>query len=361
MNKFAFPANIGKRFRNFANALKFVLYILFVLTISNSVAYSGESDSLSYRLFKDRVVLFADVGFHSAPFSMKDHYGLGVDKLKFKNNVKVALGFGFAYRWLGLRVGFTLPGNIRSKTKYGDTRYFDLGLKFNIKQTFCNIDFRGYTGYAIKDAYKWNDTLTSDTPNDIRPNTRSASISANVWWFLAQDFRMKAVLGKAGHFRKESKTWYFKTSLNFFGVANDFGSLVPEELADTSDRVNANTVGALDLGLIPGYAYGNRIKNWQFAIFAGLGGVIQSKFYTKGEKTRSFLGIAPRVDLRLIAGYSKPKFFVLLASDFDIKSAKIQDLSYNQTFYNIKLISGIRLHTKKSRQKENANDQSWLN
>ncbi len=292
------------------------------------------------------------MGFHSAPFSLKDNYGLDVNKLKYKNNLKIALGFGFSYRWFALRIGFALPGNILAESRYGNTDYFDIGLKFNIKQTFCNIDFRSYSGYAIKDAYKWNDTLTELTPNDIRPNTRSASISANVWWFLSKNFHMKAVQGKAGHFTGESKTWYFKTSLNYFGISNDFGPLVPKELADTSDRINARTIGAIDLGVIPGYAYGNRINNWQFAVFAGIGGVIQSKFYTKGDITRGFLGIAPRVDLRLMGGYSKPRYFVLLATNFDIKSIKIQDLSYNQTFYNIKLIGGIRIHTKKSRQQE---------
>jgi len=325
---------------------------LFLFFLSCGVAFAGENDSLSYRLFANRVVLYGDVGFHSAPFSLKDNYGLGVQKLKYKNNVQVAVGLGFVYRWFGLRIGFNLPGNIRPESKFGKTNYFDLGLKFNLKQTFCNIDFRSYEGYVIKNAYTWNDTLTSSTPNDIRSKTRSASISANVWWFLAKDFKMKAVLGKAGHFSGESKTWYFKTSLNFFGISNDVGSLVPTELTDSSERVNANTIGAIDLGVIPGYAYGNRINNWQFAAFAGLGGVIQSKFYTRGELTRSFIGVAPRIDLRFIGGYSKPKFFVLVATDFDIKSVAIQDLSYNQTFYNIKLIGGIRLHTKKSRAAE---------
>ena len=357
-----FPALFEKRLRNFADELRFVIYILLSISLSNTVTYGGEDDSLSHRLFKDRVVLFTDVGFHSAPFSIKDKYNLGVDKLKFKNNIKVALGFGFAYRWFALRVGFALPGNIRSEKKFGNTDYFDIGLKFNIKQTFCNIDFRSYSGYAIKDAYKWNDTLDSETPNDIRPSTRSASVSANVWWFLSKDFKMKAVMGTTGHFTRESKTWYFKTTLNFFGVANDHGPLIPYELADTSDRQRANTVGAFDLGLIPGYAYGNRINNWQFSIFAGLGGVIQSKYYSKGDLTRSFIGIAPRIDLKLIAGYSKPKFFILVATDFDIKSVAIQDLTYNQSFYNIKLIGGVRLHTKKSRKKEaTTNDQAWYN
>lgn len=332
--------------------LKQIVIIASILLCSSFSGAAQENDSLPFQLFKDRVVLFGDLGFNSAPFSIKDNYEFGVKKLKFKNNLRAVLGLGFAYRWFSLRIGFALPGQILSEAKYGKTEYFDVGLKFNLKQTYCTLDLRSYHGYAIKDAYKWNDTLSESTPNDLRAGTRSANVSANVWWFLSKEFHMKAVLGTAGHFTGESKTWYLKTSLNYFGIANDYGTIVPAELSDSSDRTNANIVGAIDLGLVPGYAYSNRINNWQFSVFAGLGGVIQSKFYTKADVTRSFLGIAPRVDFRLAGGYTKQKFFVLLATDFDIKSLKIQDLSYNQTFYSVKLISGVRIPTKRSRARE---------
>lgn len=339
-------------FLNFVDLKQFALIACILLCTSFS-GTAQENDTVPYQLFKDRVVLFGDLGFNSAPFSIKDDYELGVNKLKFKNNLRAVLGLGFAYRWFALRIGFALPGQLLAESKYGKTEYFDVGLKFSVKQTYCTLDLRSYRGYAIKDAYQWNDTLSKDkTPNDLRPGTRAASISANVWWLLSKKYNMKAVLGTAGHFTGEAKTWYLKTSLNYFGINNDFGSIVPNELADSSDRTNASAVGAIDLGLIPGYAYSNRIKNWQFSIFAGLGGVIQSKFYTIGSLTRSFIGVAPRVDFRLTGGYSKQKFFVLLATDFDIKSVKIQDLSYNQTFYSVKLIGGVRIPTKRSRAQE---------
>lgn len=338
-------------FLNFVYLKQFAL-IACILFCTSFTGAAQENDTLPYQLFKDRVVLFGDLGFNSAPFSIKDDYELGINKLKFKNNLRAVLGLGFAYRWFSLRIGFALPGQILSESKFGKTEYFDVGLKFTVKQTYSSLDLRSYRGYAIKDAYKWNDTLSTDTPNDLRPGTRAASISANVWWFLSKDFHMKAVLGTAGHFTDEAKTWYLKTSVNYFGITNDYGSIVPNELADSSDRTNANVVGAIDMGLVPGYAYSNRIKNWRFSIFAGLGGVVQSKFYTIGSLTRSFIGVAPRMDFRLTGGYSKEKFFVLLATDFDIKSLKIQDLSYNQTFYSVKLIGGVRIPTKRSRAQE---------
>lgn len=328
--------------------MRFLSKISFIFSLLFGLSLQAQSDSLPYRLFKENVVLYTDIGFNSAPFSLQDNYGLGVKKIKYRNNVKPALGFGMSYKWFGLRIGFALPVQLKSESKFGNLEYFDVGLKFNIKQVFVDIDLRSYKGYAVKDAYKWNDSLTSDQPNLIQPDTRSVSFSTNVWWFRDKNFKMQAVLGKVGHFTGEAKTWYYKSTLNFFGVGDDYQSLVPTELTDSSERVNAQSIGAIDIGFIPGFAYANRINNWQFSIFTGLGGVIQSKFYAHNDLTRGFLGIAPRVDFRVVAGYTKPKYFVLFTTDFDIKSVQIQDLKYNQTFYNLQLVAGIRISNKKS-------------
>ena len=336
----------------FSRVLGSIRDILIILTICNSwFCYGQNSDTLKHELFKDRIVLFADLGFNSAPFSIQDNYLLGIEKLNYKNNIKAVLGIGGAYKWFALRIGFALPGNLKPESEFGNTEYFDLGLRFNIKQTFSTIVIRSYRGYSIKNAYEWNDTLDVDNPNAIMPNVRSTSISANVWWFISKEFKMQAVDGKIGHYTGAVKTWYFKTSLNAFGIANGTRAIVPKELRDSlNDRHHASSIGAIDLGVVPGYAYVNRIKNWQFAAFAGLGGVIQSKYFTKGQTTRGFLGIAPRIDIRFILGYSKPKYFIMLTSDFDIKSLEVQNLKYNQSYYNLKLIGGLRLHTKKSKR-----------
>ena len=312
--------------------------------------FSQENDVLPYTLYKNKIVAFTDVGFNSAPFSIVDKFGKGVKKLQFKHNIRATLGLGIAYKWFALRIGFALPGNLKAESKFGNTDYFDVGLKFNIKQVFTSINLRNYRGYVIKDEYKWNDSLSSLTPNGIYPDIRTTNISANVWWFRSKDFNMHPVFGRVGHYTKAAKTWYFKTSLNFFGVSSP-SSIISPIINDSTDRSNASNIGAFDLGVIPGYAYVNRINNWQFAVFGGLGGVLQSKFYTHNTKTRSYLGIAPRVDLRLIGGYSKPSYFVLLTTNFDFKSVKIQHLKYNQSYYTIKLVAGVRIKTKSSKRK----------
>lgn len=328
------------------------IYVFLLITCQVTFAVAQESDTMNYELFKKRVVLFSDLGFNSAPFAIKDNYSLGVEKIKYRNNIKPTLGIGVSHKWFGIRIGLTLPLNILDENKFGNTNYFDVAVKVNIKKTFCNLSFRNYQGYAVKGAYKFNDSLNQDTPNAIMPLIHSTSLSANVWYFRDDSFKMQAFQGKTAHFTGESKTWYLKGSLNFFRVSNESGTIIPTELTDITDRKNAQKIGAIDLGIIPGYAYGNRMNNWQYGFFVGLGGVLQSKYYTKDGTTRSFLGLAPRVDFKISGGYSQSNFFILLISDFDIKSLKIQGMNYNQTYYNVRIMSGFRLQTKKSRKRD---------
>ncbi len=334
-----------------------VLILLVLLTLCNFIAHAQELDTLPYTLYKNRLVLYSDLGFNGAPFSIKDEFLGGYSKVKFKHNLKPTMGLGIMYRWFSLRIGFGLPGHLRPLSRYGKSRYTDLGVNFNIKNVYADIDLRSYSGFVVKDAYIWNDTLNEITPNDFRPETRAVSASINVWFFKSKTFRMPAVLGKVGYYEEKEQTWYLKSTLNFFGIGNESSPLLPDDLIDTTQTISrANAMSALDVGFVPGYAYVNRADSWQISLFGGLGAVMQAKFFRSGNITRGFLGLAPRIDLRFIAGYTEPDYFIWFVTDFDIKSIKFQDTRYNQTYYSVKLVAGVRL---KKREKK-INDDSEI-
>lgn len=327
--------------------------LCFLLFFQSFLTLAQEQDSIPYNEYRNKIVLYSDLGFSSAPFSIKGDFSHGVDKVKYRHNQKFVLGFGVAYKWFALRLGFSLPGNLRAESRYGKANYQDLGLTFNIKQTYWDIDLRNYLGYVIKDAYTWNDTLNALSPNAKMGQTRSISASINSWYFRSKDFKMNSVLGKTGDFEYSHGTWYIKGTLNIFGSGNDGVPLMPQELVDTTQNIyQANSFSALDFGAVPGYAYVYRWKNWQAAGFGGLGGVIQSKFFTAGTLTRGYLGLAPRMDLRFIVGYSKPRYFLWLHTNFDIKSMRFMELSYRQMYNTIQLVGGFRLDKKSKKERK---------
>jgi hypothetical protein len=314
--------------------------------------YLSQNDTLPYSLYKDKIVLYSDLGYTSAPFSMHYNFNSSIDKIKYKNNFRTILGLGVSYKWFALRIGIPLPGNFKPVSRYGKTIPFDFGFDFTIKRTFFDVDLRSYKGYAVLNADKWNDTLNNLNPNDIRPDVNTVSFSTNVWYFHDKHFKMSCLKGKTGHYDREVKTWYIKNSLNIFGVGNGNLSIIPKELIDTTNtKTSANIISSFDIGIIPGYAYVNKINNWQFSALGGMGVALQGKFYAVNETARGFLGLAPRFDIRLIGGYSVPRYFIFLVTDFDNKSIRFNDLIYRQTFYTVKIVGGIRLDNKSQNKK----------
>lgn len=331
--------------------MKIVVFVVCVLT--SLIGTAQDSVRPPYNSYRDKLVLYSDLGFSSAPFTMRGDFDNGINRLKYRHNQRLIMGLGFAYKWMALRVGFGLPGNLRPVSRFGAANYVDIGFNFNLSKTFWDVDFRNYSGYVLKDAYQWNDTLNVLDPNAKMLNTRSSSISINTWYFQSKDFKMNSVLGKKGDFNQSHGTWYLKGTLNLFGSANDAGSLLPQEIIDTSQTIfELKSVAALDIGVVPGYAYVHRWKNWQATGFGGIGGVVQSKFYASNGIDRGFLGLAPRIDLRFIIGYSKANYFFWLHTNFDVKSIRFSNLSYQQTYNTIRVIGGVRLDRKTKEERK---------
>ncbi|MFA7273066.1 MAG: hypothetical protein WC044_04320 [Crocinitomicaceae bacterium] len=330
--------------------MKNSLFCIFLLVSSFSQAKYDDS-TVYFTRFKDKLILYSDFGYASAPFSIKYKFADNLGVIHYKNNFNPVLGFGGSYKWFSLRLSFALKGTSRSKKNYGNTRYFDVGFNFQLKKWYFDVDARNYIGYSIKNAYRWNDTLNKLTPNDIRPNTNSISLSINTWYFFNKHFNMPSIHGKTGHYDKRLGTFYLKPTFVVHGISNGGGTIIPDDLIDTlNSKTSSDVFSSIDLGIVPGYAHVERYKNWQFCAFFGLGAVTQLKFYNVNSYQRSFLGLAPRYDIKLIGGYSVPKYFVFLNLEFDNKSIKFIDLKYRQSFYYIRLTAGIRLDTKKSKR-----------
>jgi len=263
------------------------------------------------------------------------------------------MGIGGTYKWFAVRLAFALTKNLKPVSKYGKTSYIDLGFDFPIKKMYFEFDFRNYKGYSIKNADIFNPNLAGDKTNEIRANANTLSIAMNGWYFHNRDFKMQAMKGKVGHFNREVITWYLKNTINIQGIG-DIESIIPFQLTDSlNTKTKSTTLSAFDFGIIPGIGYANKYNNWQYSGMLGFGPVIQSKFYIINESARGFLGLAPRYDLRLIAGYNVPKWFVMLSTEFDNKSIRFNELKYKNNNYTVRLLAGYRLDKQEKAKEKN--------
>lgn len=348
MNKFNIPFQ-NKPHISYFRSMKWAFFV-FSFIFQTTWANSTPSDSLPYTSYKNHFIYFNDIGFSAAPFTLKNQFHGVKRKLKFEHNLRPVLGVGMAWRWLSFRLGIGLPYTLRSKKKYGDANYFHLGLKFNFKRFHINVAVDNYHGYILTNRHNWDSNFSSKE-FDKNFNINCVNLSISGWYFFDKRFNMNAFLGRRAFYHSEAKSWYVRPLLNIFGMDNKGKIIAPSILTDTStERTLIHSLGVFELGIVPGYGYVNNFNNWQVGVFGGLGLVLQAKNYSTPNTGRTFVGFEPRADLRFNAGYVKEKFFILLDLKFDFKTTRFQELVFEQTYYNLKLVGGIRIKTKPKRK-----------
>lgn len=328
---------------------KFTL-ILGLLLLTNHLW--AQSDSLPYTLYRYRPIIFADIGFTAAPIDINYPFSQDVKQLQFRHNNKIMLGIGASYSWFAFRLGFAVIGNFKPVKHYGKSNYYDLGFRFSIKRFFSEWDFRAYTNYALMNVYKWDSTYSKELPNDTRQKIDVFNVSAKMWYINNKHYKMDAFTGNRGVFNKPTFTWYLGGRLDFYGIANKVGPIIPPMLQDsTYSKTRASVFSAVELGVLPGVGYVTRYKTFQFGIMAGLGPMLQFKSYTI-DGTPTVLGaVTLRYDFKMAFGYNVPRCFVMFLFDVDTKSIGYDNLKYNQTFYSMRMQFGYRFNEKIPKKK----------
>ena len=289
-----------------------------------------------------------DLGYNAAPSSIKYPFGNGIKEIEFRHNFKTMFGFGFAYKWFALRLSAAMIGNSKPVSRFGEANYVDLDLNFSIKKTYSEINLRTYSGYVIKNAKDWDTSFNDLKPNDTQQKINTYNVDFSCWYFDNPNFKMDAFNGKRAHYNKSVTTWYLDGKIDFYGITNEKGALIPTQLFDsTNTKTRAQSYNALDIGVIPGIGHVAKFKDWQFGIMSGLGPRIQFKGYTVDGIPTSLAAIVLRYNVRFIAGYSIPKFFGVFSLDIDNKSIRFDQLNYRLWFYSMRLSVGYRFNKRK--------------
>ena len=321
--------------------LKLIIITCFIEGLFSPISIFGQNDSLKIRDYKNKFVLYTDLGFNTAPFSIKliNPNGADVD-LKYRNNLNAFYGVGCNYKWFSLRLNALFPETKGSISKYGVTKYYHLGFDFTYKKFFTDIDLFKYKGFAIVNPKDYG--IVKDDNNYIMSLLRTNNFSINTWYFHNKYFSMAALRGRSASINSLIWTWYLKGTFNLFNVSN-LPSILPSSIVNNNRSISeADRIHGLDFGIVPGIAFVNRYKNWQYSLLGGLGGVIQEKGYKSLKNSRNFIGLAPRYDIRLMGGYNVEKWFVMTYIDIDNKSIVFNDLKYNQTYLTFKTLVGYR-------------------
>ena len=78
-------------------------FLLFLIMFGSNRLVGQKDTILPYELYDEKLVLYTDLGFNSAPSSITYPFKSDVEKLKLRNNYNALLGLGFSYKWLSFR------------------------------------------------------------------------------------------------------------------------------------------------------------------------------------------------------------------------------------------------------------------
>jgi hypothetical protein len=327
------------------------IVLFFLVTNVNFALCQG--DSLPYISYKYNPIVFGDIGLSTAPASIRYPFNNGVKKLHFEHNNKLMIGAGFSYSWFALRVAVAMVGNLKSTKKYGKSNYFDIGTQFTIKKFYSEIGLRNYNGYVIKDAYKWDNDYTLETPNIRDSNVNVYNLSAKTWYLHNKDFKVNAFYGNRGFYKQQVWTWYLEGKLDLFSLRNKTKELIPKSLQDTTNlKTQSNALTAFDFGVLPGIGYVNSTHGFQYGIMLAAGPMLQIKAYDIKGESKAAMAIVGRYDVKVAFGYSQPRYFVMAHFNVDTKSIYFRPLKYHQTFFYFKIQSGYRFNERLPKKKK---------
>lgn len=336
----------------FCLMFRVILFFLITFSFVYNLSFS-QNDSLPFNSYHERVVLSTSFSYKGAPFNLQGSFD-SINQLNYQANLNLIHGIGVAYKWFSLNINYKLPNYTRSTEKYGKTKYFDVGLRFNLKKLYFSLNFTDYNGYGIKGADKLSDSLpVSPVGYYLNNNLKSWGLGLNVYYLINPDLNMKAAIGAVSRYTGSAHGFYLRFTTSVYGISSE-RSLIPYEyLSSPHSSHKASSISAIDFGAVPGYAYLNNINGWQFGAFAGLGGVIQAKSYQSEETSRSFLGLAPRFDIRIQGGYNVSNWFLMFNATFDHSSIEFSHLQYNQLYFAFQLTYGYRFKEKEDKEVQN--------
>lgn len=304
--------------------------VSFMLYISTTYAQKYDPDTTSYL---NRFVLYNDVGINNAPLRFKLRIKANTSTYQLYNNLHDFYAIGCHYKWFALRLSSQLLGSNEYSQHKGKSSYFRMGVDFNYKHFHFDIDLHEYRGFSNgKSKFE---------------NLKTNNVSFNTWYFFKNNFSMSALKGKTATFNRFTYSPYIKSTINIYGVNNENSSILPYYLMDSTNLESlCSSINAKDLGLIPGLALANKTRNWHYNLMIGFGAVLQEQKIEIEKKITSRVILEPRFDLRIMGGYNKNRWFIMLNTELDAKSIRYSNFKYEQYYINLRLVYGYRFGVK---------------
>lgn len=320
---------------------KQLVYFLVTLLSFPSLAQTRDSLHAIYvERFPDHFFVWPIIKTRTSTFEIRSQSNSN-EKLTFRPNNSVGMGFGMYVLEVGFELVFSVPLDEKRKSIYGESKANDLQLNVLGKNWGVDVFTQTYRGFYREDARRG---IAVDEPFPQRPDIRIGNTGINgIYAFNKNKFSLRSSYNFSERQLKSSGSFLLTGTLNFFDLKGDsavYGAFY-EPIFGTAG--NFTEVASTTFSVAPGYSY-NLVLGKRFFINASFSvGPAQHwvSYQTVNGKTDS-QSLNTFADLRVGIGYNSKRFFAGTSYVQQSRSVKFEDLQFTSSSATFKLLLGYR-------------------
>jgi hypothetical protein len=261
------------------------------------------------------------------------------NKLSYKPNNSVGLGFGIYVFEIGAEITFAVPVNAERESQFGKTNATDVQLNLLGKNWGLDLFYQNYKGFYLNDP---NGTILPGAPYPQRPDLRTNNLGINGIYVFNKQFSLRSAYNFSERQRRSAGSFLLTGTLNFFDVQGDSAlyskKYEPVFGAGTAfSQMDMNT-----FSVSPGYSYTLVVKNFFANASLSLGPAYHWVDYQVGGQSLSASSLNSFFDIRAGIGYNGKRFFCGVNLVNQTRTVKFDSIALANSSTTFKLLFGYR-------------------
>jgi hypothetical protein len=288
--------------------------------------------------FPDHFFIWPLIKSRTTQFEVQQIGNTG-DKLTFKPNNSVGLGFGIYLFEIGAELTFAVPINAEKESLFGKTKATDLQLNLLGKRWGLDLFYQNYKGFYVDDP---NGKIVPGAPYPQRPDLRTNNFGVNGIYFFNKRFSLRSAYNFSERQRKSAGSFSLTGTLNFFEVRGD-SALYSKKYepvfgaATAFFKMNMNT-----FSISPGYSYTLVVKNFFANASLSIGPAYHWVDYQVAGQSLSASSLNSFFDIRAGVGYNGKRFFCGINLVNQTRTIKFESIQFANSSTTFKLLFGYR-------------------
>jgi Domain of unknown function (DUF4421) len=316
------------------------LFFLFAIVVSlSTIAQNKVSLRATYiERFPDYFFVWPLIKGRTTQFEIQQINNNG-NKLTFKPNNTVGLGFGLYIFEIGAEITFATPLAAEREALFGKSKATDLQLNLLGKTWGLDVFYQNYNGFYISDT---DGIVIPGAPYPQRPDVATRNLGINGLYSFNKKFSLRSAYNFSERQRRSAGSFILTGTLNFYSVKGDSAIYSPKYYS----RFGANTAFTeLDMNTFsvsPGYTYTLVIRNFFINGAFSVGPALHWVDYQVSSKDFSSSLLNGFVDIRAGIGYNGKRFFGGVNVVVQARSAKFEGIQFVNSSNTFKLLIGYR-------------------